>query len=62
MDKTYAKQVDKMPPQAIVDEIEQKVGQADLEKVLMKEGTAKFADPQKKLLKTIAEKRAQLKK
>lgn len=60
--KTYTKQVDKMPPKAIVDEIKQKVSQQKLEEVLMREGTAKFADPQKKLLKTIAEKRAQLKK
>lgn len=62
LNKTYTKQVDKLPAERIVDEISQKVKQDKLEEVLMKEGTAKFADPQKKLLKTIAEKRAQLKK
>ena len=62
LNKTYTKQVDSMPPKAIADEIKAKVSQEKLETVLMKEGTAKFADPQKKLLKTIAEKRAQLKK
>ena len=60
--KTYTRKVDQLPPQEIVDEITQKVKQDKLEEVLMSEGTAKFADPQKKLLKTIAEKRAQLKK
>jgi transaldolase len=58
----YSRQVDKFPAQAIVDEISEKVKQDKLEQVLMQEGTAKFADPQKKLLKTIKEKRAQLKK
>ncbi len=60
--KTYTRQVDKLPAKAIVDEIHQKVDQKKLEEVLMKEGLAKFADPQKGLLKTIAGKRAQLKK
>lgn len=60
--KTYTKQVDKLPAQKIVDEIHQKVDQSKLEEALMKEGLAKFADPQKGLLKTIAGKRAQLKK
>ena len=59
---TYTKQVDSLPPKAIVEEIKAKVSQEKLEEVLMKEGTLKFADPQKKLLKTIKEKRAQLKK
>ncbi len=60
--KSYTKNVDKMPAKAIVDEIHAKVDQQKLEEVLMKEGLAKFADPQKSLLKTIAGKRAQLKK
>jgi transaldolase len=60
--KTYTKKVDQLPPQAIVDEIKAKVKQDKLEEVLMQEGTAKFADPQKKLLATIKAKRAELKK
>ena len=58
--KTYTKQVDKMPEKAVLDEIDAKVDQAKMEKVLMDEGTAKFADPFKALLKLIAEKRAAL--
>ena len=58
----FTRQVDTLPPQAVIDEITKKVSQEKLEKTLMEEGTLKFADPQKKLLKTIAEKRAQLKK
>ncbi|HEY1628464.1 MAG TPA: transaldolase family protein [Tepidisphaeraceae bacterium] len=60
LNKTYTRQVDKLPPAAIVDEIHQKVDQAKLEAKLMEEGTAKFADPQHALLKLIAEKRASL--
>ena len=62
MTKDYSRQVDQLPSKEIVDEIAKKVSQEKLEKVLMEEGTAKFADPQKKLLATIKEKRAQLKK
>jgi transaldolase len=58
--KTYSRQVDKLPPQHVVDEIHEKVDQAKLEAKLMEEGTEKFADPQKALLKLIAEKRASL--
>ncbi|CAN5457559.1 transaldolase family protein [soil metagenome] len=58
--KPYTRQVDKMPSDAIVREIEQKVDEAKLEKKLMEEGTLKFADPQKALQKLIAEKRASL--
>jgi transaldolase len=60
LNKTYTRQVDKLPPQAIVDEIHQKVDPAKLEAKLMEEGTAKFADPQHALLKLITEKRASL--
>ncbi len=58
--KQYTKMVDKMPADAIVKEIEQKVDESKLEAQLMKEGTAKFADPQHALLKLIGEKRANL--
>jgi transaldolase len=60
LNKQYARQVEKMPPQPVVSEIEQRVDEGKMEKVLMDEGTAKFADPQKALLKLIAQKRASL--
>lgn len=58
--KTYTRQVDKLPPKAVVDEIHAKVDQAKMEAKLMEEGTAKFADPQHALLKLISQKRASL--
>lgn len=57
---TFTRQVHQLPPQEVLDEIEQKVDIARLERVLMEEGIAKFADPQKALLKLIAEKRKAL--
>jgi transaldolase len=60
LNRDYTKQVDKLPPQAVVDEIAQKVDQKQLEETLMREGAAKFADPHKALLKQIASKRAAL--
>jgi transaldolase len=58
--KQYTRQVDKLPADAIVREIEQKVDQRKLEEKLMEEGTAKFAEPQRALQKLIGEKRASL--
>jgi transaldolase len=60
LSKTYTKQVDKLPAKAILDEIDAKVDIAQMERVLMEEGTKKFADPQKALLKQIADKRQEL--
>jgi len=60
LNKQYTRQVDKLPPQAIVDEIREKVDQQKLEDKLMEEGTAKFADPQHALIALIGEKRASL--
>jgi transaldolase len=57
---TFTRQVDQMPPQAVVDEIEQKVNLQHMEDVLMAEGVKKFADPQKALLAQIAQKRREL--
>jgi transaldolase len=54
---TFTRQVDRLPPAEVVQEIDSKVDIAKLEKVLMEEGVAKFAEPQKKLLATVAEKR-----
>lgn len=57
---TFTKQVDKLPPAAVVEEIERLVDMQRLEQTLMDEGIKKFADPQKALLKLIGEKRAKL--
>jgi transaldolase len=58
--RTITRQIDQLPPQAILDEIEGKVDLRHLEEVLMAEGVKKFADPQKALLALIARKRAEL--
>src|SRR5213075_1879520 len=57
---TFTRQVDQLPSQAVLDDIDQKVDIATLERVLIEEGIAKFADPQKALLKLIAERRKSL--
>jgi len=49
----YTRQVDKLPSQGILDEIDRKVDQKKLEETLMQEGLEKFATPQKNLIKTI---------
>jgi transaldolase len=56
----FTRQVDQLPPQDVLDEIEQKVDWRKLEDVLMTEGVKKFADPQKALLALIAGKRKEL--
>ncbi len=58
--RTFTRQVDQMPPKAVLDEIAAKVNIEHLEATLMDEGVKKFADPQKALLKLIGEKRRQL--
>lgn len=60
--KTFTRTIDQMPPDSVLAEIDEKVDFAKLEDVLMAEGTKKFADPQKALLKLIAEKRGSLRK
>ncbi len=57
---TFTRQVDRLPPQEVLDEIERKVEWRKLEDVLMAEGVKKFADPQKALLAQIAAKRKEL--
>jgi transaldolase len=59
-DKAYTRQVDKLPPKEVLDEIDRKVDVARMEKVLMEEGTKKFADPQKALEQQIGQKRTAL--
>jgi transaldolase len=58
--RTFTRQLDKLPPKAVLDEIAAKIDMAKMEAVLMEEGIKKFADPQKVLLKLIGEKRRAL--
>ena len=58
--RTITRQVDEMPPQAVLDEIDRVVDLELLEGTLMDEGLKKFADPQKALLALIGSKRAAL--
>jgi transaldolase len=59
--RMFTRQVDKLPPAEVLADIDAKVDMQKLEETLMREGTAKFADPHKALLKLIAQKRAALK-
>lgn len=58
--KTYSRQIDQMPCDDVLQEIDAKVDEAQLEQVLVNEGVRKFADPHKKLLEVIAQKRSTL--
>lgn len=60
LQKRYSRQVDRLPPAAVLEEIDRLVDPVRLETTLMEEGIAKFADPHKALLKLIASKRAAL--
>ncbi len=60
LNKQYTKQVDKLPPENVLKEIDDKVDQKKLEETLMSEGLEKFASPQKKLIASIKSKRAAL--
>jgi transaldolase len=60
LNKTYASHIAEMPAKGVLDEIDKKVDVKKMEDVLMDEGTAKFADPHKALLKLIKEKRGAL--
>ncbi|MCA9154422.1 MAG: transaldolase [Planctomycetales bacterium] len=59
-DLEFARQVDQMPSNDVLADIDAKVDFAFMERVLMEEGIQKFADPQKALLRLIGEKRAAL--
>jgi transaldolase len=56
--KTYARHIDQMPLPNILREIDRKVDMDALERQLMEEGIKKFIEPQKTLLKLVAQKRA----
>jgi transaldolase len=60
MNKQYTSSIGELPAENVLDEIDQIVDIPQMEKVLMAEGLAKFADPQKALLKLIGEKRESL--
>ncbi len=55
--RTFKRMVDQLPPANVLAEIDDKVNIENLETVLMREGVAKFADPQKSLLKLLADRR-----
>jgi transaldolase len=55
--KNYTRQIDQLPADEVLREIDERVDMAALERVLMDEGVRKFADPQKELLARIAGKR-----
>ncbi len=55
--RTFARQIDKLPPDRVVDQIDRQVDMERLEATLMSEGIEKFAQPQKALLSLVAEKR-----
>jgi transaldolase len=56
--KQYSRKVDQMLPADVLNEIAAKVDMTTLERVLMEEGTKKFSDPQKDLIRLVAGKRA----
>lgn len=58
LNRKYVRTVDQMPPKNVLDEIDAKVDMNHLEHTLMDEGVKKFAEPFKKLVATIAAKRA----
>lgn len=58
--RTFVRTIDQLPPAEVLREIDTLVDFERLERVLMDEGIAKFADPQKALLAVIAGKREQL--
>jgi len=58
--KTFTRRVDQLPAADILADIDQHVDFQKMEQVLMEEGLAKFADPQKALIKLIGDKRAAL--
>ncbi len=56
----FERQIEQMPPEEVVRELDQKIDMFSMHEILMQEGIDKFAKPQKKLRQTIVEKRAAL--
>lgn len=57
--RIFTRQVDRLPAEEVLAEIDRKVNMERLERTLMEEGVKKFADPQKTLLELIARKRTE---
>jgi transaldolase len=57
---TFQRQIDKLPAQGVLDEIDRNLDLVHMEETLMSEGIHKFAEPQKALLAMIAQKRKSL--
>jgi transaldolase len=57
---TFRRTVDELPPPEVLAEIDAKLDMQKLEDQLMREGVAKFADPQKSLLTLLRDKRRSL--
>ncbi|MEM1013799.1 MAG: transaldolase family protein [Planctomycetota bacterium] len=57
---TYERTVDKLPDEAVLKELDEKVDLQAMEDFLMEEGIEKFAKPQKALLDAVKQQRAQL--
>lgn len=58
--RTIIRQIDQLPPEEVLAEIDREVNIGHLEETLMAEGIEKFADPQKSLIALIGQKRANL--
>ena len=58
--RTFSRNVDKLPSQEVLDEIDRVVDMDQLERDLMAEGLEKFAEPQRKLIALIEQKVAAL--
>lgn len=59
-DITFTRQLDQLPAKSVLSSIDTEVKMPHLHDVLMEEGIAKFAAPQKQLIATIASKRKEL--
>jgi transaldolase len=57
---TFQRAVDRLPPAAVLEEIDRLVDTQHLEATLMREGVKKFADPQRALIGLIAKRRDML--
>ena len=53
----FDRQLDQLPPEKVLAEIDEKVDFEQLERFLMEEGIIKFSNPQKALLRQIAQQR-----
>ena len=58
--KIFSRQIDRLPDPEVVGEIDRTVDMGALERRLMAEGLKKFIEPQRMILKLIAQRRTQL--